>query len=156
MFADLAPVVCGAAVSRHPRRPGRSRSQRTSGLAERCDLDAKHPGVIDADLDSTVLAHDQPEGTRSVDGIADLPEAVIDAEPTEMDETPAGDIQIAGQSFSGFPLTLAALEPHRASHCHDDFVRFQQRGDQVVGLDGHDANLAQPNPGQVRGRLVRG
>ena len=139
-----------------PRRPGRGRSRPTSGLAECRDLDAKHPRVVDADLDPTVLAHDQPQGTRSVDGIADLAEAVIDVESTEMDETPARDVQIAGQSLFGFPLTLAALEPDRASHRHDNFVRFQERADPVVGLDGQDANLAQPKPGQVRGRLVRG
>jgi hypothetical protein len=149
-------VVSGITVVGTPRRPERSRCRPTSDLAECCDLDAKQPGVVDADLDPTVLAHDQPQGTRSVDGIADLAEAVIDAESTQMDETPARDVQIASQSFSGFPLTLAALEPNRASNRNDSFARFQQRGDPVVGFDGHDANLAQPNPGQVRGRLVRG
>ena len=93
---------------------------------------------------------------RRVDGIADLVQAVVDAEPSEVHETLARDVQIAGQSPGGIPRTLAALEPNRGAHGHDDLVRGQQRGDPLVGFDGHDATLAQAVPRHVRGGLVEG
>ena len=132
------------------RRRGTVRRGRMRSPAHRCDLDSQRSGIVDTDLDPALLAHDQPQGARRVDRVTDVVQAVIEANPAEVHEPAARDVQVADQFPGGVARPLAALEADRASHRHDDLVGRQQRADPIVGFDRHDPKLTQALPGSFR------